>query len=149
MSHHLLLIIHLIAAAVWVGGHLYLVLCLLPGVLRNKDTEQLLKFEKSFEPLGLPALLLLVATGVWMSLQFGVSWREWFSFSSPLEQVISTKLLLLLATVLLAVSAQTRVLPELRKGQNRLAEMAVHIVMVTLIGIALLVLGSFLRYGGF
>src|SRR5690606_18007789 len=116
MSHHLLLIIHLTAAAVWVGGHLYLALCVLPGVLRNKDTGQLLHFEKSFEPLGIPALLLLVVSGIWMSLQFGISWGEWFSFSTPVERVVSIKLLLLLTTVLLAISAQTRVLPKLRKG---------------------------------
>ena len=149
MNHHLLLIIHLIAATIWVGGHLYLTLRVLPGVLKNKDAERLLKFEKSFEPLGMPALLLLVITGVWMSLQFGISWDQWFSFSSPLEQVVSTKLLLLLSTILFAISAQTRVLPKLRKGQNKLPEMAVHITAVNLLGIALLIMGTFMRYGGF
>lgn len=149
MNHHLLLIIHLIAATIWVGGHLYLALRVLPGVLKNKDAERLLKFEKSFEPLGMPALLLLVITGVWMSLQFGISWDQWFSFSSPLEQVVSTKLLLLLSTILFAISAQTRVLPKLRKGQNKLPEMAVHITAVNLLGIALLIMGTFMRYGGF
>jgi len=149
VSHHLLLIIHLLSAAVWIGGHLYLAACLLPGILRTKDTGRLLKFEKSFEPLGMPALLLLVVTGIWMSLQFGITWKDWFSFSSPMERVVSIKIILLLATVLFAVSAQTRVLPKLKKGKDRLTEMAVHILMVTLIGIAMLVLGTFLRYGGF
>lgn len=149
MNHHFLLIIHLIAATVWVGGHLYLALRVLPGVLKNKDAERLLKFEKSFEPLGMPALLLLVITGVWMSLQFGISWDQWLSFSSPLEQVVSTKLLLLLSTILFAVSAQTRVLPKLRNGQNKLPEMAIHITVVNLLGIALLIMGTFIRYGGF
>ncbi|HLV23561.1 MAG TPA: CopD family protein [Moheibacter sp.] len=149
MSHHLLLIIHLLSAAVWIGGHLYLAACLLPGILRTKDAGRLLKFEKSFEPLGMPALLLLVVTGIWMSLQFGITWKDWFSFSSPMERVVSIKIILLLTTVLFAISAQTRVLPKLKKGKNRLMEMAVHILMVTLIGIAMLVLGTFLRYGGF
>lgn len=149
MSHHLLLIIHLISMAVWVGGHLYLAVRILPEVLRSRDSEKLLRFEKSFEPLGMPALLLLVITGVWMSLQFGISWNEWFDFDSPMERVISIKLILLFSTVLFAISAQTRVLPKLRKGKDRLNEMAVHVSMVTLLGIAMLVLGSFLRYGGF
>jgi len=149
LNHHLLLIIHLVCASVWVGGHLYLAACVLPGILRSRDAERLLKFEKSFEPLGMPSLLLLVVTGIWMSLQFEISWRDWFSFESPMERVVSTKLLLLLTTVLFAISAQTRVLPKLRKDKDRLNEMALHIVMVTLLGIAMLVLGSFLRYGGF
>lgn len=135
--------------AVWIGGHLYLAVCVLPEVLRNRNAEKLLRFEKSFEPLGMPALLLLVITGIWMSLQFGISWNEWFDFASPMERVISIKLILLLATVLFAISAQTRVLPKLRKGKDRLNEMALHIVLVTLLGITMLVLGSFLRYGGF
>lgn len=134
--------------AVWVGGHLYLTLCVLPGILRNNDMERLLKFEKSFEPLGMSALLLLVITGIWMSARFGISLDRWFTFSSPMERVISIKLILLFATFLLALSAQIRVFPKLKKGANKLPEMTLHIVMVTLLGIAMLVLGSFLRYGG-
>ena len=149
MSHHLLLVIHLISMAVWVGGHLYLAVRILPEVLRIRDSEKLLRFEKSFEPLGMPALLLLVITGIWMSLQFGITWNEWFDFDSPMERVISIKLILLFSTVLFAISAQTRVLPKLRKGKDHLNEMAFHVVMVTFLGIAMLILGSFLRYGGF
>lgn len=149
MTHHILLIIHLISMAIWVGGHLYLWWIILPGVLKSRDIERLLKFEKSFEPLGMPALLFLVITGIWMSLDFGIGPKDWFQFSSSMETVISLKIILLLITVLFAISAQTRVLPILRKGIDRLNEMAIHITMVSLLGIALLILGSFLRYGGF
>lgn len=148
MNHHLLLILHLIAATVWVGGHLYAAICVLPTVLKNRDPRALLKFEKSFSRAGLPALLLLVITGVWMALQFGVQWQHWFSFSNPVERVVSFKLLLLLFTLLLALSAQTRVIPALKDRPGRLPEMAVHLILVTLAGVAMLVLGSFVRYGG-
>lgn len=134
--------------AVWVGGHLYLAVCVLPSILRNNDVERLLKFEKSFEPLGMSALLFLVITGVWMSVQFGISWGKWFTFSSSMERVVSIKLILLFATFLLALSAQIRVFPKLKNGVNKLPEMTFHIIMVTLLGVAMLVLGSFLRYGG-
>lgn len=148
MHHHLLLIIHLLAATVWVGGHLYIAIRILPKTLKSKDCSILLAAEKSYEPLGLTSLLLLVITGVWMTLQFGISWRQWFSFSSPIERVTSTKLLLLFSTLLLAISAQTRVIPKLQTHSHKLIEMAVHIIGVTLIGVAMLVLGSFVRYGG-
>ena len=46
MSHHLLLILHLLGSAIWVGGHLILSFIILPEVLRKKDPEILLKFEK-------------------------------------------------------------------------------------------------------
>lgn len=148
MSHHLLLIIHLICATVWVGGHLFIAIRILPKALRLKNCDELLAMEKSFEPIGMPALLLLVTTGIWMTLQFGIDWHQWFSFSNPIERVTSTKLLLLVSTLLLAVSAQTRVIPKLKTNPNKLVEMGIHIIAVTLIGVAMLVLGSFVRYGG-
>lgn len=152
MSHHLLLIIHLVCAAVWVGGHLYLVLSILPGVVKRKNAGRLLQFEKSYEVIGIPSLLLLVITGVWMTLQFGIDFGDWFTFSSPIERVTSTKLILLITTVLFAISAQTRVLPKLRRNNElypKIIEMGIHASCVTLLGIALLVCGSFVRYGGF
>ncbi|WP_211316349.1 CopD family protein [Niabella yanshanensis] len=148
MSHHFLLIIHLLAATVWVGGHLYLSIGILPTVLRDRNASRLLRFEKSYEPIGMTALVLLVITGLWMTLQFGISWHQWLSFSSPVERITSAKILLLFLTVLLAVSAQTRVIPRLKQNPAKLPEMGLHIVAVTVIGIAMLVLGSFVRYGG-
>lgn len=148
MNHHLLLVIHLLAATVWVGGHLYLVICILPGVLKKKDPSRLLRFEKSFEPLGIPSLILLVITGIWMGYHFGVRLPTWFSFQTPIERVVSTKLVLLFTTVLFALSAQIRVIPSLRKSPKKLSEMAFHAISVTLLGMALLTLGSFVRYGG-
>ena len=149
MSHHLLLILHLICATIWIGGHLYLSICLLPKILRRKDVALLLSYEKSFEPLGMSALLLLVFTGIWMTLQYGVSISQWFSFSSPIERVVSVKLILLFITILFALSAQIRVLPKLRNNNIRkLPEMAFHIIAVTIIGIVMLILGTFVRYGG-
>lgn len=148
MNHHLLLIIHLIAATVWVGGHLYIAVRILPRALKSKDCSELLAMEKSYEPLGMSALLLLVITGVWMTLQFGIGWQQWFSFSNPIERVTSTKLLLLFSTLLLAISAQTRVIPKLKTHPQKVIEMGAHIIAVTIIGVAMLILGTFVRYGG-
>lgn len=46
MYHHLLLVIHLIGASIWVGGHLFLSLRILPEVLKKRNPEILLSFEK-------------------------------------------------------------------------------------------------------
>lgn len=143
--HHLLLIIHLLSAAVWVGGHIFLCTGILPEALRHKDVERILQFEKVYEPIGLPALVLLVITGVIMVLQLGILPRFWFQFSNRTERIISFKIILLLCTVALALSAQLRVIPVIKKP-GKLFEMALHIVAVTLIGITLLVLGSFIRH---
>lgn len=149
-KHHLLLIVHLLSATIWVGGHLVLMCGFLPKALKEKNFDYIGNFEKTYEPIGMPALLLLVITGIIMAYDYDATFTKWFSFSSAIERVVSTKLILLLTTVCFAISAQTRVLPKLRKGKiEKLPEMAVHIIGVTCIGITMVILGSFVRYGGF
>lgn len=148
MSHHFLLIVHLICATVWVGGHLLLWITILPKALKYKEPKLILNYEQQYEALGMSSLVLLVITGVWMAYQFNIPVTDWFSFSSPLERMVSLKLMLLISTVLFAISAQTRVIPKLKYNPDKLPEMALHITGVTLLGVAMLVLGSFARYGG-
>lgn len=146
MSHHLLLVLHLIGATIWVGGHLILAIGILPEVLNKKDPQILLNFEKKYEKIGMPALLVMVITGIWMSVQFGIGFSQWFRFANPLETVVSLKLLLLFTTILFALSANIFVLPKL--SPKNLNLMAFHIISVTTIGVLMLILGSFVRYGG-
>jgi len=149
MNHHLLLIIHLLSAAIWVGGHVLLVFGYLPTALRSKNQHIILDYERKYEPIGMTALILLVITGVLMAYKYGVSLEYWFDFTSPIEKVVSIKLLLLLITVLFALSAQFRVLPKLKTDPNKLPEMTFHIVAVTVIGVLMLIFGSFIRFGGY
>ncbi len=143
--HHLLFIVHLLSAAVWVGGHIFLCARILPKALRHKDADIILQFEKAYEPAGMAALVLLVITGVSMVLQLGILPRFWFKFLYKIEIIVSVKIILLLCTVALAMSAQLRVIPVIKKP-GKLFEMALHIIAVTLIGITLLILGSFIRH---
>ncbi|WP_421498107.1 copper resistance protein CopD [Flavobacterium columnare] len=146
MTHHLLLIIHLLAASVWVGGHLILLIRYLPKALKNKDVEIIKNFEKQYEPIGLPALLILVGTGVLMAYQYNVTLTSWFSFESNIERVISIKLCLLMLTLVLAIHARLFIIPKLTS--KNIILMAVHILLITLIGISMLIVGSFVRFGG-
>jgi len=144
--HHFVLIIHLLSATIWVGGHLLLAICYLPTALKKKDPHIILSFEKKFEVLGMSSLALLIITGIWMAYDFGITIETWFAFKSGFEKVISIKLILLFCTFFCAICAQFYVIPNLNeKNINRIA---VIIVSVTSIGVAMLVLGSTLRYGG-
>lgn len=64
--HQIALILHLLGASIWVGGHLYLLIRLMPGFIRHNDVVGFLKFEKSYEPLGMGALAVQVVTGLYM-----------------------------------------------------------------------------------
>ena len=148
-THHILLVLHLIAATIWVGGHLVLAIGYLPKALKHKDFSYIGNFEKTYEPIGMPSLAVLIVTGILMAYDYNAGFSSWFSFATPIERVVSLKLTFLLTTVCFAISAQTRVLPKLRKGQlNKLPEMAVHIICVTLIGVLMVILGSLVRIGG-
>ena len=148
-THHILLVLHLIAATIWVGGHLVLAIGYLPKALKHKDFSYIGNFEKTYEPIGMPSLAVLVITGILMAYDYNAGFSSWFSFATPIERVVSLKLTFLLTTVCFAISAQTRVLPKLRKGQlNKLPEMAMHIICVTLIGVLMVILGSLVRIGG-
>ena len=149
MNHHLLLIIHLMSATVWVGGHLILVASYLPRAIKEKNQNYILNYEKKYEPIGMLSLILLVLSWILMAYKYGVTIEHWFEFATPIEKVVSTKLLLLFATLLFALSAQFKVLPKLNNNIKYLPEMALHILCVTIIGISMLILGSFVRFGGY
>lgn len=144
--HHILLIIHLICATIWVGGHLFLAVRILPKAIREKDVKGLQNFKNSYEPFGMPALILLVVTGIWMAYDYNATFSTWFSFSNGIERVVSIKLILLLVTFAMALTADRFIFPRL--NEKNMHKAGIFIVSVTLIGLAMLVLGSFVRYGG-
>lgn len=144
--HHILLVVHLLAATIWVGGHCILCFRYIPLALRKKNPEIISAFEKRYEIIGLPSLLLLIVTGIAMAYRYGVVAATWFSFSNGIEKIVSIKLLLLFTTLLLAVHARIFIIPKL--AIHNLWLLALHILLVTFIGIAMLVLGSFVRFGG-
>ena len=147
MKHHILLVLHLLAATIWVGGHLFLSIRILPEALKKKDASILKNFKDKFEPVGLPSLLILIITGIMMAYDFGVTFTKWFSFSNGIEKVVSTKLILLFTTMILAINADIFVFPKLRS--DRLLPACFMIITVTIIGVSLLFLGSLVRIGGF
>lgn len=148
--HRILLIVHLICASIWVGGHIFLSLSVLHKALKEKNTSVILNFERSYEKVGVPALVILVITGVLMSFDFGIYPSNWFEFSPGMERVISIKLILLLCTITFAIIANIVFIPQLKKSSIKaLKKMAFLIIGVTLIAITMLILGNSLRYGGF
>jgi uncharacterized membrane protein len=52
----MLVLIHVLAATVWTGGHLVLSTVVLPRVLREKDPEALLRFEAPTSASACPPL---------------------------------------------------------------------------------------------
>ncbi len=141
----LLLTLHVLGACVWTGGHLVLAIGYLPRAVRTGDVAPLQAFETRFERIGIPALVAQVLTGFYLAHHY-LPPSEWISFGSVVSSHVTVKLILLVATVLLATHARLRVIPRLDAGNVRF--LAVHVVAVTVIAVLLVVVGVGIRTGG-
>ena len=141
----ILLLLHVLAATVWTGGHLVLALTVLPRVLKEKSLSELLRFESAYEWVGIPALLIQVATGVWLAHRMVPDMSQWFALDNPVSRLIAAKLFLLAVTIALAVDARLRTIPRL--SEDNLASLAWHIVPVTVVSVLFVVIGVSFRTG--
>lgn len=81
-----LLFLHLLGAAIWVGGHLVLALGILPGALRRRDPQAIRAFEQVYERIGIPALLLQVVSGLWLA-SLWLPFHHWFG-ATPVARAL-------------------------------------------------------------
>lgn len=144
MTMTLLIILHTLAATVWVGGHLILSIVILPSAWKKNDFKIINLFENSFEKIGIPALIIQVISGIWMSLLY-LPISNWFDFSNTISALISIKLILLALTIALAIHARFVIIPKL--DNSKIPLLAGHIIAVTLIGIIFLIVGLSFRLG--
>lgn len=140
-----MLLAHLLAAAVWTGGHLVLALAVLPRVLAQRAPAELSRFESAYERIGLPALLIQVATGLWLAHQMVPDASRWLDPGDPVGRLVGAKLALLAITVGFAAHARLRIVPRL--SEENLTAMAWHIVPVTLVSVLFVVVGVSFRVG--
>ena len=138
-----LILMHVLGASIWVGGHLVLSIGFLPRALKAKDLSIITGFEKGFEPIGIPALLTQIITGLWMASIY-IPPAHWFSLATTHHQYLWIKIGLVLGTLALAIHARFFIIPKLTT-QN-LPAMAFHIVVVTILAVGLLLTGLSFRY---
>ncbi len=143
--HRYVFLLHVLAATVWTGGHLVLALAVLPRVLRERSPSELLRFEAAYEKIGMPALLIQVITGLWLSHSILPDFRAWLATDNPVSRLILLKLSLLLATVLVAADARLRIIPRL--SPESLPAMARRIGVVTILSVLFVVVGVSFRTG--
>ena len=134
----LLLIFHVLGATIWTGGHIVLAATVLPRALRAGDPKIVSDFEAGYEKLGVPALLVQIGTGIalaWLRLPIS----EWFSFDSRTAWLIFLKLVLLGATLALAMHARFGIVAKL--DENNLRALARHVFGVTILAVLFVAVG--------
>ena len=140
-----ILLTHLLAAAIWTGGHLVLALSILPQALKEKSITDLLRFESAFEKVGIPALLVQILSGIWLAHNLLPQLNSWLDLSNPYYRLIMMKLGLLLLTAAFAIDARLRVIPNL--SVQSLKSLAYHVIPVTLISVLFVFVGVSFRTG--
>lgn len=139
------LLLHVLGATVWTGGHLVLSFCILPPALRERSPTHIRNFEQRFEKIGIPALLTQIVTGLYMASQLQPDPARWFGLDNIVSQTITLKLALLAATAALAVDARLRIIPKLT--EHNLVSLAWHVIPVTIISVLFVVVGVSFRTG--
>ncbi|MFL1011055.1 CopD family protein [Flavisericum labens] len=138
----LVIFVHIICATIWTGGHLILSLSFLPKAIAKNDFTVIEQFESKYEPIGIPALLILLITGVYMATVYTPDFFQ-FDFHNHHTQHIFIKLVLLLTTVVLAVHARFFLIPK-----RELKPLAYHIILVTILSVLFVFVGFSTRIGG-
>ena len=111
--HEALHFIHVAAASIWVGGHLVLAIGLLPEALSKRDPEIILGFERVYERIGLPAMAVQIATGLWLAWRLQPDLATWVDWDDPDARTICLKFACLAATIGLAAHARLFIIPRL------------------------------------
>jgi putative copper export protein len=142
---YLLLLVHLLGATVWTGGHLVLAFAVLPRALTERDASIITSFENRFERLGLPALVLQLLTGLALAHILLGGLGHLFD-STGTARAILAKVVLLVATVALAAHARLRLIPNL--DDDNLPRLAWHIRAVTAVAVLFVVVGATIPSGG-
>lgn len=143
------LILHLLGASIWMGGHLYLLVRLMPDFIHRNDVAGFLAFEKSYEPLGITALAVQVVTGFYM-LTTLLPPSLWGQNMGMLTALVHGKLTWLILTILTALHARFRVVKKLENGMhtaNTLKIMGFHVLLICVWSVAFVINGTFFRFG--
>lgn len=145
-AYRIALLMHVLSATIWAGGHLILSIGFLPKALKEKNPQIIEQFESKYERIGIPSLVLQILTGLWLGTYYDSDPVGWFTFRGSLSAQLALKVILVVLTLLLALHARFRIIPKL--GPENMGALAFHIIAVTLIGVLLVILGVSIRTGG-
>jgi putative copper export protein len=138
-----LVLLHVLGATIWAGGHLILSIAFLPKALKERKLNIILDFEKQYERVGIPALLLQMITGFWMATIY-VPISDWLSLSTPHHAYLWVKIGLLLCTIGFAIHARLFISPRLTI--EKLPLLAFHIIVATVLAVSFVITGLSFRF---
>lgn len=146
MLYKLLIIVHILGAAILVGTNLVLMLSVIPKAKKAGDVKVIKDFLAGVGQAGVHALAAQLVTGLWLaSPQFkGISVA--FSMKDVFLTHVAAKIVIMIILTVLIVILRRRIAPKL--SMETLGGFSTMIATITVLGICMVALGVGLRTGG-
>lgn len=138
------LLLHLLSATIWTGGHIIIAIMYIPKLLKNYETKSLLDFENKYEKIGMPALIIQIITGLFLAYSKLPDFSLWFSLANKTSLLITLKIGLLTITLTFALIANFVVIPRVKQGKL-LGFFSFQVLTVTLSSILFVIVGLAFR----
>ncbi|HZJ19030.1 MAG TPA: hypothetical protein VFD35_01590 [Pricia sp.] len=96
--------LHVVAACLWLGGMLFLILAFIPGIKDRPDKVNLIgNVSLKFRTAGSVALVILLVTGIAQLQYRGVQWTMEYFTGSPFGRTAGLKLLIFMGIVVISI----------------------------------------------
>lgn len=125
-----LIILHLIAACVWVGVQAVLAFSILPQAVQERDGAGLYRISSLYSTVGLPALALEVMTGVLLAYLHLPDFGSWVDFGNPMGRLIGTKVILLGVLLVLGIDLRVRLFPKVSSKGLKILRWPVWLILL-------------------
>ncbi|MDM7276031.1 MAG: hypothetical protein P3X22_007975 [Thermoprotei archaeon] len=140
-----LVLIHVLAATMWVGAHLILVTGPLVKTIKSNDVRPTLEFYSAFIWPATIALIIGALTGVILA-QMKYPPNSWLEFGEPSGR-IGEKMALFMILILVSGYAHMKVIPIMRTGGERAVKLTViYGLVATILSLGFPVLGIMIRF---
>lgn len=107
MSHQIYVIsvfFHVVAACLWLGGMLFLILAFIPGIKNHPDKVDLIaNVSLKYRKVGIVALIVLLITGVYQLEFRGVEWTIDYFTSSSFGKLAGLKILTFISIAIVSL----------------------------------------------
>jgi len=144
----ILLFLHNVFTATWIGGLLLMVLVILPGLKKNPDIKEpkvaVLSVQKRLSVVAIISMVGLAVTGMLMNRLLAGN-RGLFNFTTPYMVMLSIKHILMLMMVGLAVIRLTLNKKNEKRNNPKTEKISMMILMLNaLAGLVVLFLSAYL-----
>ncbi|MCX7760963.1 MAG: CopD family protein [Hydrogenothermaceae bacterium] len=146
----IILTLHILAAMIWVGGMLFMVIVLSPYVRKLPNSVELFqKVGKRFSIVGtFIGLPILFITGIGNMHSLGVSFSDLYNRTSQYASLLHDKIHLFILTFLIAILHDIYFGPRANKSETHRKITRVLGVINLFIGLVIVYMAAKLRFGG-